>query len=54
MGKDDGLQSSTVVVLTIVFFVGIILKDKSRKFINFFYETLKKKRNTQWEQSLEH
>jgi len=54
MGKDDGLQSSTVGVLTIVFFVGILLKEKSRKFINIFYETLKIKRSIRWEQSLEH
>jgi len=54
MGNDDGLQTETVWILTIVFFVGIILKEKSRRYINIFYETLKEKRNQQWEQSLEH
>jgi len=54
MGNDDGFQTSTVWILTIVFFVGIILKEKSRRYINIFYETLKEKRSQRWEQSLEH
>ncbi len=53
MGKDDGLQTSTVWMLTIVFFVGIILKEKSRKYINIFYRMLEQKRSLRWEQSLE-
>ena len=50
MGKDDGLKASTVWVLTIVFFVGIILKEKSRKYINIFYKILEAKRSLRWEQ----
>ncbi|WP_152184439.1 hypothetical protein [Sulfurimonas indica] len=54
MGSDDGFQTATVWILTIVFFVGIILKEKSRRYINIFYETLKEKRSQQWERSSEH
>jgi len=54
LGKDDGLQTSTVWILTIVFFVGIMLKEKSRDFISLFYKELEKQRNLKWEQSLEH
>jgi hypothetical protein len=53
MGKDDGLQTLTVWILTIVFFVGIMLKEKSRKYINIFYRMLEQKRSLRWEQSLE-
>lgn len=54
MGNDDGFQIATVWILAIVFFVGIIPKEKSRRYINIFYETLKEKRSQQWERSLEH
>jgi len=53
MPKEDGLKPTTVVILTIIFFVGIMLKEKSREYIHIFYKMLEIKRSSKWEQSSE-
>ena len=53
-GKENNEDHApTVWILTIVFFVGIMLKEKSRKYINLFYKRLEDKRSSRWEQSSE-
>ena len=54
IGKDDELKPSTVFMLTIIFFVGIMLKEKSRKYTNLFYKRLEELRSSKWEQSSEY
>lgn len=53
-GKNDNEENTPAIwILTIVFFVGIMLKEKSRKYTNLFYKRLEEKRKTRWEQSSE-
>ena len=53
-GKNNNEDNTpTIWILTIVFFVGIMLKEKSRKYTNLFYKRLEDKRRSRWEQSSE-
>ena len=53
-GKNNNEDNTPAIwILTIVFFVGIILKEKSRKYTNLFYKRLEDKRRSRWEQSSE-
>jgi len=53
-GKNNNEDNTPAIwILTIVFFVGIMLKEKSRKYINLFYKRLEDKRRSRWEQSSE-
>ena len=45
----SSLNTQTVTLLTIIFIVGIMFKQKSRKFTNWFYSEIKK-RGAIWEQ----
>ena len=53
-GKNNNEDNTPAIwILTIVFFVGIMLKEKSRKYTNLFYKRLEDKRRSRWEQSSE-
>lgn len=48
----DVLTYATAAILTVVFIVGIILKEKSRVFTKHFYQSIAEERK-KWEQSSE-